>query len=166
MSHTETKRATTKLSSRGQEDSEVSPKVSVMPDGRLIICQEDNIWVRSCQDQVTPIEQVFQVSMDTVLSCHEPRWNKESNHQIVKLRTRRWWGFARGISNAKWKTKDMSRRQSVTKFKGDIVPSHSGSRGETVSMSRMTWLQKQCCVKRSYVNMTLYYKVTFSKKPW
>jgi len=122
--------------------------------------------VRFWQDPVTPTEKLFQVSMDIVLSRHEPHWNKESNHQIVKRKTRRWWGFARGISNARWETKDMSRRQSVTKFKGDIVPSHSGSRGETVSMSRMTWLQKQCCVKRSYVNMTLYYEVTFSKKPW
>jgi len=153
-----------------QEDGEVLPKKSVTPDGRPMICQEDNIWVRSCQDQVTPIEQVFQVSMDTVLSCHEPHWNKENNHQIVKLRTRKWWGLAKEISDARWETNGLSRRQLVTKFKGDIDHSHSGSRGETVILSRMTWLQKQCCVKghcckRSCDNMTLYYQVTFSKKP-
>jgi len=73
--------------------------------------------------------------------------------------------YAKEISEARWETYDLLRRQPVTKFKGDIAPSHSGSRGVTVIMSRMTWLQRQCCVKRSCVNMTLYYKVTFSKKP-
>jgi len=42
MSHTETKRATTKLSRGGQEAGEVFPKESVTPDGRPMICQEDN----------------------------------------------------------------------------------------------------------------------------
>jgi len=43
MSLTETKRATTKLSSKGQEKGEVLPKESVMPDGRPMICQEENL---------------------------------------------------------------------------------------------------------------------------
>ena len=40
---------------------------------------------------------------------------KESNHQIVKWRTRRWWGFAKGISDARWETNDLSRRQHLSK---------------------------------------------------
>jgi len=43
MSHTETKRATTKMSSGGQEDGEVLPKELVSPDGRPMICKEDNL---------------------------------------------------------------------------------------------------------------------------
>jgi len=40
--------------------------------------------------------------------------------------------YAKEISDARWETNDLSRRQPVTKLKGDIVPSHSGSRGKTV----------------------------------
>jgi len=80
-------------------------------------------WVTICQEPVTPTEQVFQVSMDTVLSCHEPHWNKESNHQIVKRRTRRWWGFAKGISNARWETNDLSRRQALS----EVLPRASNA---------------------------------------
>jgi len=106
---------------------------SVMPDGRPVICQEDNMWVTLYQKPVTPMKQLFLVSMKTQ-SClaRSHTENKESNHQIVKWRTRRWWDMLKKSVMPDGRPMICQEDNPVTKLKGDIVPSHSGSRGKTV----------------------------------
>jgi len=114
MSHTGTKRATTKFSRIGQEDGEVLPKESVTPDGRPMVCQEDNLSpslrVTLCQVTVGPEEK---------LSLCQERHGYENNFvsrdTVAKEVVSSWhcvnrWHFPRSHSNAKWATKSLTKK--------------------------------------------------------
>jgi len=109
MSNTETKRATTKLSSRRQEDGEVLPEESVMPDGRPKICQEDNLSpslrVTLCLVTVGPEEKLS--------LCQE--WHGYKNNVVSKGVMSTWhcitrWHFPRSHGSAKWATKSLTKK--------------------------------------------------------